>query len=81
VKILYTQLKRGIKTKVLLPSGVPLEETIKYGTVIEAAIRDTTSWICPKCGARNIAENNKCAICKKEKPANKVKNSKKLKQS
>jgi len=81
VKILYTQLKRGIKTKVLLPSGVSLEETIKYGTVIEAALRDTTSWICPKCGARNIAENAKCAICKEEKTANKVKSSKKSKQS
>jgi len=76
VKILYTQLKRGIKTKVLLPSGVSLEETIKYGTVIEAALRDTTSWICPKCGARNIAENEKCAICKTEKTVIKVKKGK-----
>jgi len=76
VKILYTQLKRGIKTKVLLPSGVSLEETIKYGTVIEAALRDTTSWICQKCGARNIAENEKCAICKTEKTVIKVKKGK-----
>ena len=83
VRILYTQLKRGIKTKVLLPSGVPLEETIKYGTVIEAALRDTTSWTCPKCGAKNIAENDKCAICKTEKPVIKVKEgkSKKTKKS
>jgi len=76
VKILYTQLRRGIKTKVLLPSGVPLEEAIKYGTIIEAALRDTTSWACPKCGARNIAENDKCAICKTEKTVIKVKKGK-----
>lgn len=81
MKILYTQLKRGIKTKVLLPSGVSLEETIKYGTVIEAALRDTTSWTCPKCAARNIAENDKCAICKTEKPAIKVKKEGKSKKS
>jgi hypothetical protein len=46
VRILYTQLNRGVKTKVLLPSGVPLEEALAYRTVIQAALRDTTSWKC-----------------------------------
>jgi rubrerythrin len=59
-----------------LPSGIPLEETLKYGTIVEAALRDSTSWACPKCGTRNIAENETCAICKTKRPEIKVKKKK-----
>lgn len=80
LKILYMQLKRGIKTKVILPSGVSLEEALKYGTVVEAALKDRTAWVCPNCGARNIEENKECAICKKERPVIKVKQKQKSKK-
>lgn len=61
--ILRRQLDRGIKTRVLLPSGTPIPRVLEYETVVRAALEDGTAWECSKCGARNLAQNNQCQIC------------------
>jgi hypothetical protein len=63
LKILRTQLERGRKTKVLLPSGIPIPRVLEYETIVRAALEDGTAWECSKCGARNLSQNQKCVIC------------------
>lgn len=60
---LVTQLKRGIATKLRLPTGESLEKVLEYTTPIKAALSDGTAWKCPNCGVQNVAENKKCVIC------------------
>lgn len=62
--ILRNQLDRGIKTKVLLPSGLPIPRILEYETVVRAALEDGTAWECSKCGAKNLMQNNQCQICR-----------------
>jgi hypothetical protein len=68
LKILIRQLDRGIKTKVLLPSGQPIAKALDYETVIRAALEDRTVWTCPKCTARNLGTTINCAVCGTAKP-------------
>ena len=63
LNILRTQLKRGRETQVLLPSGISIPRILEYETVVRAALEDGTAWECSKCGARNLSQNPKCAIC------------------
>lgn len=63
LKRLKRQLERGVRTKMLLPTGVPLAKALGYTTTVKAALVDGMAWNCPKCGVRNIAESDTCVIC------------------
>jgi ribosomal protein L40E len=63
LKILYNQLERGRKTKVLLPSGQPLKKVLETTTVVRAMLENNTVWVCSKCGTRNIENSKNCVIC------------------
>jgi ribosomal protein L40E len=71
LKILRRQLLRGIRTKVLLPSGQPIEKALGYETVVRAALEDKTVWTCPSCSARNLDSSEFCRICGSDKPEEK----------
>jgi len=68
LKILRMQLNRGVRTKVLLPSGQPIEKALDYETVVRAALEDKTVWSCPKCKIRNLGIRDNCVICGITKP-------------
>lgn len=68
LKILRRQLARGVKTKVLLPSGQPIEKVLLVETVVRASLEDKTVWVCPNCTARNLESSNICSICGTDKP-------------
>jgi len=63
LKAFRTQLKRGITTKVALPSGVSLKKALAIETVTRASLIDKTVWTCPKCSAPNLDSSEVCGIC------------------
>lgn len=67
LKAFRTQLKRGIVTRVALPSGMSLEKALTIETVTRASLIDKTVWTCPKCSARNLDSSKVCGICGTEK--------------
>jgi len=63
IETIGRQLERGRKTKVLLPSKLPITTALNYRTNLQATIADGTSWKCPNCGAHNIETMTQCTIC------------------
>jgi len=63
IEVLAERLRRGIITKVLLPSKQPIKKALEYQTNIRAIITDGTSWRCDNCGAHNIDSMTQCTIC------------------
>lgn len=68
LKVLMNQLERGRNTRVLLPSGQPIQKALEVGTVLKASLEDKTVWTCPNCTARNLGTTTNCAICETAKP-------------
>lgn len=68
LRILRRQLDRGIQTKVLLPSGQPIEKALDLETIVRATLEDKTVWTCPKCKVRNLGTISLCAVCGTPKP-------------
>ena len=69
IETIGKQLERGIKTKVLLPSKLPIKKALGYRTNLKAALANSTSWRCPNCGAYNIETMTQCTICETKKEA------------
>jgi len=63
VETIGNQLERGRKTKVLLPSKLPITTALNYRTNLKAALSDGSSWKCTNCGAYNIETMTQCTIC------------------
>lgn len=69
IEVLAERLRRGIITKVLLPSKQPVQKALEYQTNIRAVITDGTSWRCSNCGAHNIENMTQCTICQTPREA------------
>lgn len=69
IETIGKQLERGIKTKVLLPSKLPIKKALEIRTNLKAALTDGTSWRCPNCGVYNIETMIQCTICETPKEA------------
>lgn len=67
VSILEMRLKRGISTKMLTASGVPLEKAIGYTDSIKGILEDGLAWQC-ECGMVNSASANFCSNCGSPNP-------------
>lgn len=68
IQTLHMQLERGRTTKLLLPSGEPLEKALALTGVTRAALEDGTAWECPRCQLRNPGTHDRCANCNTPKP-------------
>ena len=62
------QLKRGISTKLLTSSGVPLEKAIGYAGSIRGVLENGSMWKCPDCTMNNTGQANFCSNCGCQNP-------------
>jgi len=65
--IVEKQFKRGIRTKVAMLPGTPIQKALGYTESARAALTDGTSWTC-ECDMINPESANFCSNCGKPKP-------------